>query len=602
MLLVVSFDTVAFSLGAFWGFENLKTIIFSGLISKGVAAVFYSFIFTIYLSFIEREGISKMEFNFKDIFHTLTYRQKFEIVKKEKELIQQKSEQSIQLSESKYFTLVNISPVGVFLTRADGYTTFVNPRWCSISGLSADQALGNGWLEAVHQEDKEKLFESWDKAVKNGVESYAEYRFIRKDGMLTWVLGRAVPEFNAENQIIGYVGTITDITEIKLYEERLNYLKEKAEESHRLKSAFLANMSHEIRTPMNGILGFSELLKNQKLSGEEIKDYIDNIKESGHRMLNIINDIIEISRIESGQVKVNISEVNISEIANSLFSLFETEIASKGISLVIKNKPCETPLIIQTDKEKLSSILTYLTRNAVKFTLQGSIEIGCVKNEHFIEFYVKDTGIGVPKEKKQKIFERFVQADYEGNRAFQGAGLGLSISKAFVEMLGGKIWLESEEGKGSTFFFTIPIKEDKFKSVGEIINIEPVPAENLKKLKILIAEDDKISDHLISTIVKPYCSEILHAKDGHETVETCKNIPDIDVVLMDINLPLIDGYQAANLIRNFRHDIILIAQTAFALDSEIELYGDIFDDYLTKPLDPEVLIKSISKHVSKKPN
>jgi signal transduction histidine kinase len=245
----------------------------------------------------------------------------------------------------------------------------------------------------------------------------------------------------------------------------LSLAKEKAEESDRLKSAFLANMSHEIRTPMNGILGFAELLKEPGLSGEDQANYISMIEEGGERMLNIINNLIDISKLESGMTKVSISETNVNKQLDYIHSFFMPEVEQKGMKLFCKTSLEEKEAVIQTDREKVYAILTNLVKNAIKYSESGYIEIGCsLKSESTesvrarleLEFYVKDTGIGIAINRQTAVFERFIQADIGDKRAYQGAGLGLSISKGYAELLGGKMWMESEAGKGSVFYFTIP--------------------------------------------------------------------------------------------------------------------------------------------------
>jgi signal transduction histidine kinase len=251
--------------------------------------------------------------------------------------------------------------------------------------------------------------------------------------------------------------------------------KEHAEESDRLKSAFLANMSHEIRTPMNGILGFTRLLNTPNLTVEKQQKYICIIENSGERMLNIINDIVSISKIESGILDVNISEYNINKQMEDVYNFFKAETEKKGILLSFNNSLLEKDFIVKTDKEKLYAILTNVIKNAIKFTNEGSIELGCLKKGKFIEFYVKDSGVGIRQEQKKLIFERFRQGSESLNRNYEGAGLGLSISKAYVELLGGKIWVKSveenllvEKAGGSTFYFTIPsFSEQKEQSVVE---------------------------------------------------------------------------------------------------------------------------------------
>ncbi len=249
-----------------------------------------------------------------------------------------------------------------------------------------------------------------------------------------------------------------DITYQKLAELEIVEAKNKAEESDRLKSAFLANMSHEIRTPMNGILGFSELLKEPSLTGEEQMQYIEIIEKSGNRMLGIINDIVDISKIEAGLMEIKMVDTNVNNQIEYVHSFFKPEAESKGLELKVSDLDLKADLNINTDQEKLYAILTNLVKNAIKYTFEGSIEMGYQIEDMKIKFFVKDTGIGIPADRVNAIFERFIQADIINKMTQQGAGLGLSISKAFVEMLNGTIWVESEENVGSTFYFTIPFK------------------------------------------------------------------------------------------------------------------------------------------------
>lgn len=280
---------------------------------------------------------------------------------------------------------------------------------------------------------------------------------IGKNGDLICLLTNGRPIFDEKGEVIGYRGIDKNITERKLSEQELVKAKEKAEESDRLKSAFLANMSHEIRTPMNGILGFAGLLKNSDLSGEQQREYIQIIEKSGVRMLNIINDIVSISKIESGIVDIHLTDTNINNQIQFVYDSLKLDAHSKDLKLSFVCELADKESIIKTDSEKLYGILTNLVKNAIKYTVSGEIEYGYKIKGDFIEFYIKDTGIGIPKERQDVIFERFIQADIVDKMARQGAGLGLAISKAYVEMLGGNIWVESKEGVGSVFFFTIPL-------------------------------------------------------------------------------------------------------------------------------------------------
>lgn len=379
-------------------------------------------------------------------------------------------------------------------------------------------------------------------------------------------------------------------------EEELIVQKERAEESDRLKSAFLANMSHEIRTPMNGILGFAELLKNPQLSGDEQQVFISVIEKSGERMLNIINDLINISKVESGQMEVSMLETNINEQLDFLYNFFKLEALQKGIELIQKSPLPSNKAIIYTDREKLYAILTNLIKNAIKFTKDGFVEFGYVLKENMLEFYVKDSGIGISKEKQSSVFERFIQADVSLSRGYEGAGLGLSISKAYVELLGGSIWLESEEGIGSKFYFSFPVNTDVNEKISHNIPTAGIQ-EVFRQITILLAEDDEITLLYYSQILKNSKYKLLIANNGKEAVEMCENNSDIDLVLMDIKMPVMDGFTAAKLIREFRPNLTIIAQTAFALETEKQKYGHHFNDYITKPINFEELIQKINKYI-----
>lgn len=387
---------------------------------------------------------------------------------------------------------------------------------------------------------------------------------------------------------------------IKQLNDELQKAKAKAEESDRLKSAFLANMSHEIRTPMNGILGFTELLREPNLTEDERLQFITIIEKSGERMLGIINDIINISKIEAGQMEIALSETNVNEQIEYIYSFFRPEAEKKRIQLYFRNNLPSSEATINTDREKLYAILINLVKNAIKFTSGGSIEFGynliSTSGQAELEFYVKDTGMGIPPDKLGLIFERFRQGIEDLSRNHEGSGLGLSISKAFIEMLGGKIWVESEEGKGSSFYFTIPYNGNyrAQKEIGEKNVSTRVETDQLLKLKILIAEDDEISEMLISKAVKKISREIINVRSGVEVVETCRNNPDIDLILMDIRMPDMDGYEATRQIRQFNKKVIIVAQTALGLINDREKAIEAgCTDYISKPINRARLIELV---------
>lgn len=370
---------------------------------------------------------------------------------------------------------------------------------------------------------------------------------------------------------------------------------EKATESDRLKTAFLQNMSHEIRTPMNGILGFTNLLKDPNLSGEQQQSYIDVILKSGDRMLNTLNDLMDISMLETGQMKLTIKEINVDDELANLFAFFKPEVEKKGMELHYLPPACAKAIVAKTDREKFCAILINLIKNAIKYSHHGQIEFGCEILPDQLKFYVKDTGIGIPVNRQHAIFDRFVQADIDDLKVYEGAGLGLSISKAYVEMLGGTIWVESLEKKGSQFYFTIPLQLDKDQVMSIPMDNSFQKTEQLAKgFKILIVEDDETAYEYLSIILEDISSEQLHAKTGREAVELCSANPEIDLVLMDIRMPVMGGYEATREIRQFNSEVVIIAQTAYAQkgDRQKALESGC-NEYISKPIDRNQLLKLI---------
>ena len=503
---------------------------------------------------------------------------------------------------------VEQSPVSVVITGKNGNIEYVNPRFSEVTGYAFNEVSGkNPRILRSGFQRKGFYKELWSRVLSGNI-WHGEICNKRKDGQLYWESVAISPILDKIGGISSFVAVSEDISEKKRMIDDLLKAKEKAEESDRLKTAFLANMSHEIRTPMNGILGFTELLKEPKLSGKDQFEYIRIIEKSGARMLNIINDLISISKVESGQMDVSIAETNIHLQMEYILSFFKLEAEQKGITLSYKNSIPETDWIIKTDKEKVYAILTNLVKNALKFTHDGSIEIGCDLKKIIpsfdgkplaeIKFFVKDTGVGIPKKQKHFIFERFRQGSEALNRRYEGAGLGLSISRAYVEILGGKIWVESKEGKGSTFHFTIPVHNEPEEMASSTRENWAEPENRLNStLKILIAEDDLASEKFITRIVRGYSREIINVQNGIEAVEACLRVDNIDLILMDMKMPEMDGYQATRQIRKFNKDVIIIAQTAFALagDREKTLEAGC-NDCISKPIQKDKLLKLIQAY------
>lgn len=364
-----------------------------------------------------------------------------------------RNEKQLLDNQERYKTIFNFSPIGIVQIDPQSYIIDANQEFLNILGTTHNDLMGFNILRQVKDL---QMINTVSEALAGKTAYYEDVYQSITGKKKVFVKGKFTPQFDNKGNISGCVGIFEDVSEKHSVIEELIKAKEKAQESDRLKSAFLANMSHEIRTPMNGILGFLSILEDMDISGEERHFYFDIIKSSGERLLNTINDIIEISKIEAGQLPVSNSFINISEIMDFHFNFFRKQTKDKKINFILNETVLGEDALIDTDKYKIDGILINLLRNAIKFTSQGTIEIGNYTKGDKITFYIKDSGTGIPLNKQEAIFNRFVQADYDNSRPNEGSGLGLSIVKAYVDSLQGKIWVNSIVGEGSTFFFSIP--------------------------------------------------------------------------------------------------------------------------------------------------
>jgi PAS domain S-box-containing protein len=448
---------------------------------------------------------------------------------------------------------------------------------CSVSKLRKMN------LSDVSTLSTEKLKSTLDKA-RRDKEVFFESSTHLSDGSI-----RDVEVFTSRIEIEGkyYLHSIIhDITEKKKMLADLIAAKEKAEESDRLKTAFLHNISHEIRTPMNAIVGFTSLLESPELSENARHQYIDLISQSSNQLLSIISDIVDISNIETGIVKVSLSKVNINTAIRNIYDQYSIKAEQQNIIFRYFIPLVDDHAEIFTDETKLIQIITNLLNNSFKFTRKGSIEYGYIVKGNDIEFFVNDTGIGIENDKQQKIFDRFYQIENGIYLKTEGTGLGLSISKAYVELLGGRIWTFSQPGKGAAFYFTLPYKKSRKKRTenkkqSNLVN-NVIPTSKT----ILIAEDDNSNFRLLKEMLSVFNLNIIRAVTGQEAVNACRDLENIDVILMDIKMPVMDGYQAFALIKEYRPKIPVIAITAYALDTDRDkVLASGFAGYISKPID-----------------
>ncbi len=394
----------------------------------------------------------------------------------------------------------------------------------------------------------------------------------------------------------------------KLFEENFKQKAEliaskiKAEESDKLKSAFLMNLSHEIRTPMNAIVGFSDLLLDEKTTEEERHEFVRIVQNNSRSLLSIVDDLIEMSKIDSDLIRPNYRNVNLENVLKAAFE--SASFSNKNANVVVKlqepNEKVKTNIV--TDAVKLNQIIINLLNNALKFTEEGFVILDYeVDNANkLIVFHVKDSGIGMPDDFKDKIFKRFNKINAKNISANEGLGLGLAISKSYVEMLGGTISVETKEGLGSTFTFTIPLKYAE-KDAIDVEKVHQIVNYNLGNNEVLlVAEDDNINFKLIEKLLKIFNFNVIRAKDGLEAVEICRTNSDIDLVFMDIKMPNLDGYGAFEKIREFNQTLPIIAQTSYSFPEEVEKIKQLgFNDFISKPLDKERLYELVKKYFNK---
>lgn len=525
------------------------------------------------------------------------------------EISLKKSQEDLQNQTHRLSALIGSLPGGILIGTPKRKIDMVNQSFCNLFGIDAPPEALKGIDRSQIAESGKVLFADEENFISRINDIVTENKTVLREE-LTLKDGR-VFERDFVTVDIGGGQTETlwhyrDITKRKQSEEHLRKIneeltcaKEKAEESDQLKSAFLANMSHEIRSPLNGIIGFASIIENKTQKNKDINKYANIISSSGNHLLNLINDIIDISKIDAGQVTLNIAPVNINELLNELYNVFNSELRSanrKNIKLYTEIP--EKELIVNTDETRLRQILINLIGNAKKFTHEGFIKFGYKLNENNIQFFVQDTGIGIPESKQQVIFERFRQASDSTEKQYGGTGLGLAIAKVCSELLGGGIWLESEVNKGTTFFFTIAYNKSKQPKIGN--DKYDVDKIKFSGENILIAEDDSVNYEYLHELLSGYNLNLSRTITGKETIEKALSDDRINLILMDIQIPETDGWEATKQIKRNKPSLSIIAQTAYATpgDRKKSLEAGC-DGYISKPIHHDKLIRLIYENISK---
>ena len=501
--------------------------------------------------------------------------------------------ESTQLNQKLSMALEQ-SPSHILITNTEGIIEYVNTRFNEVTGYNINELIGKTPRILNSGYHNKEFYNVLWTTIKSGQQWRGEFLNKRKDQSTFWEYASISPLKNSQGKITHYIAVKEDITLKKELEKEIIEARDRAERSDKLKEAFLQNISHEIRTPLNAIVGFSELLNEIGLEPNQINEYTKIIKSSSLQLLSIVNDILTISRIQTGQEKVNSEPTKINRILDNLLYDFQLNVQEKELKLNLFKGIEDKEFEFIADEVKLTQILSNLIQNAIKFTNYGKIEFGYNINDEYIQFFVKDTGIGISKELHDTIFDRFRQADFSISRNYGGTGLGLSISKSFIDLMKGEMWLESIVGEGTQIYFKLPvIKKNKLldENKGQIKEIVE------KEITILVAEDEEFNYLLIKTILDGNRFKLIHTWNGKETINIGLANSEIDLILMDIKMPEIDGIDAMQEIKKSRPNIPIIAITAYALEHEKEHFLRIgFNDYLPKPINKEELLKKVFKY------
>lgn len=521
----------------------------------------------------------------------------------EEEIIRRKkSEEILRQSEEKFSVAFSRMPVPMFIMDTSGIVIEVNKSFEEMVGLKQNKIIGHFIISLPFFESASDF-----ELIKNSVQSNGSLlnhlmRYRNKSDLNSCLLSAELITLNNKSHILSIV---FDTSERQKYENDLKLAKEKAEESDRLKSTFLANMSHEVRTPLNSVIGFSDLLRDENDS-EVRNEYIDIISANSKYLLELINDIIDISKIEAGQLRISESECNLNHLLGQIFQWIDKERMERGkaqVKILLTTALTDDNSFVMVDEGRLRQILINLLTNALKFTNKGSIEFGYISNEKELKFFVKDTGIGIQKNNLQSIFERFKQADEGAARKYGGTGLGLAISKAITELMGGSIWVESEYGKGSVFYFTLALKYLSFEKFQQrTANNQQKFQVDFGKRTFLIVEDDESSLFYLKTVLEKNGAKVIAVKTGIMAIEAIQNYPEIRLILMDMHLPEMTGCMAAEEIHKIRPEIPIIAQTADAMQENRERALSCgLNDFISKPIDREILLGMITKYLKDQP-
>jgi PAS domain S-box-containing protein len=463
------------------------------------------------------------------------------------------AQKELRKSEEQFRTLSEAAPVGIFCSDANGQILFVNNRLGQMAGLPSTEALGIGWINAVHPEDREAVIKVWRAGITMGMELKDECRLLTPEGHVNWVEWQTTALHAPDGSLQGFVGVIEDVTKRRAAEQRLLEAKEVAEAANRAKSEFLANMSHEIRTPLNGVIGMTDLALETDLTTEQ-QEYLETVKMSADSLLTMINDILDFSKIEAGKIDLEVIDFNLRDCLEGTLKTLALRAHEKGLELLCEVAP-DVPEAVKGDSNRLRQVLVNLVGNAIKFTDEGEVVLKAQVEakdgqDRILQFIVSDTGMGIPPEKQKLIFDPFTQADTSTTRKYGGTGLGLTISNRLVEMMGGSIWVRSEVGRGTQFHFTVRLRTADAKTIEMGTIATP---EMLRGVRVLLVDDNRTNRRILEGMLKLWEMKSTSTEGGEEALEQLSLARDAGepyaLILTDMHMPNMDGFSLVERIR-----------------------------------------------------
>lgn len=511
----------------------------------------------------------------------------------------------------RYRNLADSIPHSVWRAKPDGTMDYFNRVWTEYTGLTDNQSMGAGWQSSFHPDDLRVFLKAWMKSISLSENFQVECRIQNSHGEFRWNIIRVVAEYRFDGEIVAWLGTCTDFHERKIIEEKLSKAQQEAEAANVAKTNFLANMSHEIRTPLNSILGFTELMLNPQYSVAEQAKSLLTIKKNGQILLKIIDEILDISKVETGHLEMDEVETDLCRLVSQVYSLLEVQAQEKKLEF---NLTCTTliPTKIITDPTRYQQILVNIIGNSLKFTEKGKVEFDMswhpdANNSDLgvLRCQVTDTGIGIDYDDMKNLFKPFVQVDSSKTRRFGGTGLGLALSRRLAKGLNGDTYIkESEPGKGSVFVIEIrtqaapdaKLENSLTAHVKDFDLVQTGSKSILKNTKVLVVDDSSDNRDLITQFLQAAGAEVDCASDGIDGISKALS-NEYQVILMDIQMPILDGYKATTQLRLQGYDRPIIALTAHALKQEkINSINAGCNDHLTKPIDRKTLIEQVNKH------